>query len=214
MSGNALRALLTVWFVVCVSGCGESAQEAADVRDNSTEVQAYYADHPGRFVVASAEDLPQDLSWQDGSDLTPFGDPRAQRGGTLNLRLSNMQQTLRVVGPDANSTLRGPLWSANSVQLIEQHPWEDGYIPGVAREWALDPDDGRTVYLKLDPDARWSDGKPFTVDDVFFSLYLLLSPDINDPAINRVFDENVSRITRYDDNTFSITLTKPSPEPL
>jgi microcin C transport system substrate-binding protein len=207
-----VRLVAVICLVASILGCNKAAEEPIDVRDNSAKFDAYYTQHHERFVISSLAELPQDLAWRDGSELTPFGDPRAKRGGRLTLRLANMQQTLRVVGPDANSTLRGPLWSANSVQLIEMHPWEDGYFPGVAREWAIDPDDGRTVYLRLDKDARWSDGKPFSVDDVFFSLYMLLSPDINDPAINRVFDESISRITRFDDETFSITFSKPSPE--
>ena len=214
MQNNILKVFVALWLIAFLSGCGDAIEKATDVRDNTAEVDAHYAEHPERFVFASAEDIPQSLTWQDGSEQTPFGDPRAKRGGTLTLRLRDMQQTLRVVGPDANSTLRGPLWSANSVQLIEQHPWEDGYVPGVAREWAIEPDDNHTVYMKLDPDARWSYGKPVTIVDVFFSLYLLLSPEINDPAINRVFDENFTRVTRYDDETFSITLSNPGMEPL
>ena len=100
------------------------------------------------------------------------------------------------------------------VYLIHRHPWADGYIPGVAREWAVSPDDPRTVYFKLDPDARWSDGKPFTADDVVFSLYLLLSPHLQAPAINRVFDEGITRVTRFDEYTVAITQTKPTPDPL
>jgi microcin C transport system substrate-binding protein len=178
------------------------------------EVEAYYEANPDRFVFASLKDLPANLDWEDGSDLEPFGDPRAQRGGRLKLRLNSMQQTLRVLGPDANGSLRSPLWNGNAVFLVGRHPWSEGFYPGLAREWAIDPHDARTVYLRLDPDARWSDGRPFTIEDVFFSLYFLLSPHINDPAINGVIDENITRLTRYDETTFSITQTNPSPDPL
>jgi microcin C transport system substrate-binding protein len=212
---NTLRSLIAVIIIGTLTACGDTPEEdASDVYDNTAEVEAFYRDNPERFVFASPDALPDDLDWQDGSDLPTFGDPRAKRGGRLTLRLNNMQQTLRVLGPDANSTLRGPLWSANTVYLIHRHPWADGYIPGVAKQWAIDPNDSTTVYLRLDPDARWSDGKSFTVDDVFFSLFLLLSPHLNDPAINRVYDENLTRLTRYDDLTFAVTQSKPSPEPL
>ncbi|HKI75027.1 MAG TPA: ABC transporter substrate-binding protein, partial [Pseudomonadales bacterium] len=214
MIDKAVRLLLLIALSVLVSGCNQSSKTGSKVHDNSAEVAAYYRDHPKRFVYATPADLPKDLKWQDGAGLPTFGDPRAKRGGELTLRLNTMQQTLRVVGPDANGSLRGPLWSANMVSLIERHPWADGYIPGVAREWAIDPKDSRIVYLKLDPDARWSDGRPFTVDDLFFSLYFLLSHYIKDPAINRVYDESVARITRYDAETVSITNAKESPDPL
>jgi microcin C transport system substrate-binding protein len=182
--------------------------------DNEQEVQAFYAANPDRFVFASPEDLPQNLRWQDGSELDTFADPNAKRGGTLSIRLAAMQQTLRMVGPDANSTLRGPLWSANTVGLIEIHPWQEGYIPGTANQWAIDPEDSRTIYLRLDPDARWSDGTPLTMEDVFFTAYFSLSPHLKAPAYNRVWDDQLARLTRYDDLTFAITQKKRSPEPL
>ncbi|XOV90736.1 MAG: ABC transporter substrate-binding protein [Pseudomonadota bacterium] len=66
----------------------------------------------------------------------------------------------------------------------------------------------------MDPDARWSDGRPVTVDDLFFSLYFLLSPHLNDPAINRVYDQNITRITRFDGLTFALTASKANPDQL
>ena len=85
---------------------------------------------------------------------------------TLRFRPSlRLRPTLRILGPDSNGTLRGPLWSANTVYLIHQHPWEEGYIPGVARRWAVDPENHRRIFLELDPDARWSDGRPVTAHD-------------------------------------------------
>jgi microcin C transport system substrate-binding protein len=200
--------------VFVVTGCGKKAAEDDLAYDNTEEVEAYYRDNPQRFIFGGPEDIPADLDWRDGSGLTPFGDPRAKRGGRLNLRLARMQPTTRVFGPDANGSLRGPLWSANSVPLIEYHPWEDAFVPGVARRWAVDPRNSRRLFLELDPDARWSDGRPVTVEDMFFSLYLQLSPHINDPAINRVIDENYESITRYDERLFSLTLTNPTPFPL
>ena len=201
--------------LLTLAGCGGSQEvPEAGFDDNAPAVEAYYRDNPERFVFSSIDQLPSDLTWENGEGLAPIGDPRARRGGQLRLRVNSMQQTLRILGPDANSTLRGPLWNANMINLLMRHPWEDAYIPGLARAWAIDPEDSRTVYLRLDPDARWSDGRPFTIDDIFFSLYFLLSPDIQDPAVNRVFDENVTRITRYDDSTVAFTFTKPTPDPL
>lgn len=204
---------LVIIIAVLVTGCGGDESPIEVTYDNEAEVQAFYASQPERFVFAAPEDLPANLDWQDGSDLEPFGDPRAKRGGRLTLRINSMQETLRVLGPDSNSTLRGPLNDGNMVHLIERHPWQDGYIPGLAREWALDPDDKLTTYFRIDPDARWSDGRPFTADDVMFSLYLVLSPHLQAPAINRVYNDNVTRITKYDDLTVAITPTKPTSEP-
>ncbi len=197
-----------------ITGCGGEPEVLEPKYDNETEVQAFYQANPERFIYASPADLPENLTWQDGNELEPFADPNAKRGGTLNIRLSSMQQTLRMLGPDSNGSLRGPLWSANSINLIQIHPWSDGYIPGTAKAWAIDPENSRKVYFKLDPDARWSDGHPFTLEDIFFTLYFSLSPYLNEPAYNKATDDFMESLTRYDDQTFALTLKRASPEPL
>lgn len=220
MNFLTLKSILVVIGIASLVGCGgsedfpSSGGDSEAVYDNTQEVEAFYRDNPERFVFATIDDLPADLTWENGADLPTFADPAANRGGRLNLRIRNMQQTLRILGPDSNGTLRAPLWSANSVNIIEPHPWADGYIPGLAKEWAIDPQDGRTVYFRLDPDARWSDGKPFTLDDLFFGFYVTLSPHVNQPSVNKVVEDNFERITRYDDYTFSFTNKKASVDPL
>ena len=56
------------------------------VRDNSAEVEAYYAAHPEFFVVKTPSDLPADLEWTDGGEFPELGSPERVRGGTLHGR--------------------------------------------------------------------------------------------------------------------------------
>jgi microcin C transport system substrate-binding protein len=210
---RSIESLIIVLFVVLLTGCGRQAEEAV-AYDNTEEVEQYYAEHPDVFRFATLADVPEGLDWQDGSGLTPYADPKAKRGGSFRLRLARLQSTFRVVGPEANGSLRHPLWNSNSVPLVALHPWEDGYHPGLAMRWAVLNTTPQQLFFELDPEARWSDGRPVTTDDFLFSLYVLRSPYINDPAINRVFEESYARITRYDERTFSVTLGKPTPDPL
>ena len=49
--------------------------------------------------------------------------------------------------------------------------WKDkkGYVPALAREWSYDP--GQMAFtFKLQPRAKWHDGRPVTAEDVVFSL--------------------------------------------
>ena len=52
--------------------------------------------------------------------------------------------------------------------LVDMHPVTDKFIPMMATHWSVQ-DDQRTIYFKLDPDARFSDGEPITADDYVFT---------------------------------------------
>ncbi|HEY5227053.1 MAG TPA: ABC transporter substrate-binding protein, partial [Opitutaceae bacterium] len=83
--------------------------------------------------------------------------------------------------------------------------------PEIATSWAVDRPN-KTVYFKLDPDAKWSDGVPFTTDDIVFSWYLFRSPLLNDPWLYDFYHKTYAGITIYDAHTFSATLTEMRPD--
>ena len=53
-----------------LTACGGSSDDADkadfELRDNTQEVQAYYAEHPDFFGFKTLADLPVDLTWQNG----------------------------------------------------------------------------------------------------------------------------------------------------
>jgi peptide/nickel transport system substrate-binding protein len=54
-------------------------------------------------------------------------------------------------------------------QLVEYHPGEFDPQPGLARSWEIS-DDGLTYTFHLQPGVRFSNGMPFTSEDVKFTL--------------------------------------------
>ena len=54
----------------------------------------------------------------------------------------------------------------------------------------------KTVYFKLDPDAKWSDGVPFTTDDIVFSWYLYRSPLPQRPVAVRLLPRRPTPASR------------------
>lgn len=198
------------------SSSSGAASSSAEARDNSAEVQKYYADHPEFFVTKSVADLPAGLAWTDGGELPELGSPERKRGGTWQGRLQDFPRTLRVIGPDSNSGFRGYILDDNIVSFGVLHPNVPGphrYFPGVASQWAADLPN-KTIYVRIDPAARWSDGPPVTTDDVFFLFWFNQSRYINDPWYNNWYGigENYTRVTRYDAHTFSITLKSIRPD--
>ncbi len=194
----------------------ETTSVPSPVRDNSAEVEAYYAAHPEFVVVKTPADLPAELEWTDGGEFPELGSPERVRGGTLHGRIQDFPRTLRVVGPDTNSGFRTYLLDENMMPFGVLHPDVPGphrYFPGVAAQWALDLA-AKTVYVRIDPAARWSDGPPVTVDDVFFLFWFHQSPHIQAPWYNNYYGigENYTRVVRYDSHTFAVTLKEARPD--
>jgi microcin C transport system substrate-binding protein len=143
-------------------------------------------------------------------DLPELGSPEAKKGGTLRGGMSDFPRTFRHIGPDANGSFR--TWLTDiSVSYAHRHPNVEGYFPGIAKEWAIVPDE-RTVYVRIDPEATWSDGEPITSDDAMFGFYFRQSPDNNAPWYNNFFKVQYEKITRYDELTFAITVAEKKPD--
>jgi len=173
----------------------------------------FYAAHPDFFVFKTPQDLPADLVWKNGLEQKPFTSPHARPGGTLRSFIPAYPDTLRTVGPNSNSSFRQYHYDNNLISLVHYHPNTRAHIPGLATEWAVS-EDGRTVYFRLDPDARFTDGQPVSVDDFFFLFYFMRTEYIVAPWYNDWYAKEYERITKYDDYTLSITIPLPKPDPI
>ncbi len=152
---------------------------------------------------ASATPLPTDLSWNSNNSAPIWSNPNAEKGGVFSDYLLTFPPSLRTVGPDSNSSFRSYI-NANQLGLVNIHPETSEIIPQIATEWAYDKD-GRTVYYKLDPDARWSDGELVTADDFLFTLEFMRSKHIQAPWYNNHYSEQIKSVKKYDSYTISIT---------
>lgn len=164
------------------------------------------------YRTAAISELPAELKWEDGSDLPEFADPAAKQGGTFRYYIADFPRTIRTIGPDATGGIRVYLLDYPGIAYVHPHPNVPGKVfPGLARQWAAGVD-GRTHYFRIDPDARWSDGKPITTDDVVFSYYFMRSPHLREPWYNDFYTKTYERLTVYDKLTFAITLPQPKPD--
>ncbi|WP_439106710.1 extracellular solute-binding protein [Congregibacter sp.] len=211
-SSKWLLILAATLMVGCGGESGEGESESAlPAMDNTAEVEADYAAEPEFYRFRSLDDLPDDLVWENGSDLAEIGSPDAQKGGTQYIALPDFPRTLRTAGPDSNGSFRPYILDDVVTLIAHLHPDERKYYPALAESWALDPSTS-TVYVKLDPAAQWSDGVPVTTDDFFFMFWFYKSEYIRAPWYNNWYGTQYTNITRYDDRTFSITTASLKPD--
>ena len=213
MNKNVRTGLTACLLALVLAACGGSTEEQV-VRDNTEEVQAYYAMYPDFFRMRTPADLPTNLSWENGMDLPDLGSPEAKKGGTQYGSIQDFPRTLRYIGPDSNGAFRPWILDDVTLGLAGLHPDIEGaHYPQLATEWAAD-ESTSTVYVRLDPAARWSTGEAVTADDFLFMFYFYQSEHIVAPWYNNFygFGQTYQNITKYDDHTISIQLSESKPD--
>ncbi|WP_261883159.1 extracellular solute-binding protein [Vibrio pelagius] len=153
-------------------------------------------------ALSQTTSLPQGLEWLSNNNEPLFASQDAIRGGTLRTFMASFPQTLRSVGPDANSGLRH-YFMDGVPKLAQRHPNTGKWIPQLATDWAFS-EDNKTVYFKLDPNATWSDGEKITADDYLFMLTYYRSKDIVDPWYNDFFSTSIVDVIKVDEYTIAV----------
>ena len=131
------------------------------------------------------------------------GSPDAKPGNTVRQHILAYPLTLRTVGPDSNSSTRGIILE-NQWSLTGLNANDESIVPVLADSWAYD-EDGKTIYYKLRPQVRWSDGEPVTADDYIYTLEFMRSDKIVAPWYNNYYSEQILDVKKYDDHTISVT---------
>jgi microcin C transport system substrate-binding protein len=216
MQTSRYRLFLSCLFTLLLIGCGDDSEQAAEQsgaaqRDIMPEVEAYYEANPDFFGFKTLADVPEDLVWETGEHLPDIGSPEATKGGTQHSRLQDFPRTLRLVGPDSNGGFRALLLDDVSMTLAKAHPETLELYPGLATAWAVDKQN-KTVYIKLDPMATYSDGVPVTADDYLFMFWFHRSPYITAPWYNSYYSTQYTNVTRYDDHLISISMPEAKPD--
>lgn len=198
---------------VVLSACKRSDDDRFPPYDNTAEVEADWKSKPNFYQFKTLADVPANLKWENGTDLPEIGDPAAKKGGTFNFDMPNFPPTLRFIGPEGGNTFRSEHYDNIEMNHVARHPNVDKWMPCLAKEWAIS-EDRKTVFFRLDPDATYSDGVKVTVEDYFMFFYVSMSKYAKDPYKADYFPREFAGVTKYDEHTMSITLTKVNPDPV
>ncbi|HJQ68782.1 MAG TPA: ABC transporter substrate-binding protein [Blastocatellia bacterium] len=131
-------------------------------------------------------------------------------GGTLVLGLPGNPKTFNVVTLAevlSSWVLAGPIYKA----LVDWDNEKQEDVPGLAKSWDSTPD-GLQWTFNLRKGVMWSDGTPFTADDVMFTFQLNF--DQNIPAPGRDLftqsDGSFPTIQKVDEYTVMFQLKEPN----
>jgi microcin C transport system substrate-binding protein len=178
-----------------LAACGKKEEKAAK-KPTMTDAELF------ALPYVEKGELPGGVQWLTNDSDPVFASPEAKRGGTFYSYMLSFPLTLRTVGPDSNGAFRSYILD-DEVDLLQMHPETGKITPGVATHWASSKDN-KTLYLKLNPKAKWSDGVPLTAKDIAFALHFYRSKHIVAPWYNTYYNEKFEKIVVYDDHTLAI----------
>ncbi len=130
-------------------------------------------------------------------------------GGTLYVSSIVDPKSWNSVTSNENSTTQ--FTSMMLRGLVDIDPNNSAVVPELAKGWDSS-DDGLTLTFHLRRGLRWSDGMPFTADDVVFTyndLYYNEDIDTNTRDVLQLPDGTYPQVERVDDYTVRITMSMP-----
>lgn len=163
---------------------------------------------PGLRVSSAAQEaLPAGLDWQTGAAEPPLGSPRARKGGTVRLSSAGpFPANLLAFGSPTPQFFHLNAFGRVELPLVQQHPTTRGLIPGVACAWAVHD---RTVYFRLHPAARYSNGRPVRAAD--YALGALLRRRAGCDGAWEALVQEAESLCIYGDAALALTLRQKRP---
>ncbi|MFH2091185.1 MAG: extracellular solute-binding protein [Pseudomonadota bacterium] len=188
----------------------ETTNQKTDKKTDQTIEKKVAGSLSGHEQAKAYEILPQKIEWLTNDTDPVYASDKAQKGGIFHSSISSFPLTFRVVGPDSNSSFRGAILG-NQMSLINIHPNTEHILPELATHWAYGADK-KTMYFKLDKDARWSDNVPVTAWDYVYTLEFMRSEHIIAPWYNDYYTKEIEKVVVYDDYTIGVKSTKAVPD--
>lgn len=101
--------------------------------------------------------------------------------------------------------------SAEVIELVSSFLYKfdekQELVPDLAVGQPVFSDDKLTMTIKIRTDAKFSDGKPVTADDIVFTYNISISPDYTGPRKGTF--EKVQKVEKVDDSTIKFTFKEP-----
>lgn len=122
-------------------------------------------------MASAAESFPADGRHEQAN---PLACGHAEPGGRITWYAGPYPRSLN--GYLENNSFTWQVFGSLFESMLNTDPLTAEYVPGLARKWSISSDKREFVF-ELDPDARWSDGRPVEAEDVRWTFEQIMHPD-------------------------------------
>ena len=120
------------------------------------------------------EEIAEVYGWETNNDVVSNGDPRAVKGDTITMVGGSVfPPTLRGFGRESRSQLLAFIEQNTYESLLIKNPETNKWEPELATHWKIGTD-SMTFFFRIDPRAKWADGKEVTSEDVVATYKILI----------------------------------------
>ena len=145
--------------------------------------------------------------WLTNASSPSIADPDAIPGGMLKYAIPSFPPTIRTEGPNSSLSTLSDIHGLIYERLLGYDSTIGDYVPGLASHWQIG-EDRRTFRYRLNPKAKWADGRPVTTDDVVATLEHLRNPDRQAPTTNQYWNELIESVKIIDRHIVEIRVTE------
>jgi len=123
-------------------------------------------------MPALAEQTFPQPDWRD--QLDPQADAYAEPGGKISTLAGQYPGSFNYYLD--NTSTSASIFNLMYESLIASDGLTLESIPGIADRWTIS-DDKKTFTFHIDPNAKWSDGKRITADDIIWTYHTVMKPE-------------------------------------
>jgi len=200
-SSRLVMASLLVPLIVLLAACGQSGNNASPSPSLSEASSQASPNAPNADASASSSDRP--------------GGAAKEKAVTIGI--VNSPITLNQINDQGDSASKNVQALLNDALLDIDSKFE--FLPKLAD--SVETQDKQTYVVKLNANAKWNDGQPFTTKDVLFTLKTALNPKVetsfrlsfieglNDAGKLEEGQTDISGLKIVDDHTFEVKTKTP-----
>ena len=139
------------------------------------------------------EDIAELISWETNNNINIVGDSNAIKGDTLKFLAGDVfPNTLRAFGKETRSQLNGVIEYMVYESLLNFDAETFKIEPVLATHWRV-LSDSMTYLFRIDPNAKFSDGRDVTARDVVATYDILTDEGHGDPNVYTFWTEKFER---------------------
>ena len=127
--------------------------------------------------------------WETNNNITPSGNPNAIKGGMFTmLGGDEYPTTFRSLGKDSRSQINGLMDALQNEPLLAFDYENLEWYPVIASHWKIE-DDSLTYWFRIDPKAKWADGRDIISEDVVAAFKLHTDDGHEDPNVATYYND-------------------------